>query len=688
MPVRRTILILISVLATAIMAVAVVGALPLVVPTDFAVRQLQQAVKAATGRTLTVSGAPRIVLWPELSIEADDAVLSNPPGLYHGQLAAIPRLRLKIDARALLERRLEVKQLTLVNPRITLVSDDAGRANWALAGAESGSPAGAAGYRQLLDSLATAPIRIENGVVRFVDERIGRTISLTGVDLMASFAGPVSPFAAHGYVLWNRQRVAMTLFIKDPARIPGQGSPIDVTLDSPLLKFSFSGRAVLNHQASLSGTAELATPSVRDLSGWTGFRLGSGRGLGPLAASGPFDLTNGVLSLTKTVMALDGMNGQGNIKIDFTGDKPRVTAALGMDRLDLNAYAGSADRRQPSQAAGDDDWSDGELDFAPLRALEAKLSLAVSELRLGGVRTGKANIAAELGGGVLDLSVNDAELYGGRASGRLVLNGSRPVPALQAAIRAENVEGAALLGSGIGLDALTGTTSLTLSLAGVGRSGREVVSTLRGTAEFRMVDGALRDLNLLKMLRDVKKDILAGWQPAAASRTVFRELSAHFALEDGIATSRDLQLVAPELTIAGSGQADLLRKALDFKVVPKLAAAPSGQSTPVETAALAVPVVVRGPWASPKIYPDIAGILENPRAGYDTLNKLRSPPAPLQNDGGNFNSATREPVKATLSERSKGSFGAVDDAALGDTDSLLKAFMNEPAPAPASRTRR
>ena len=291
-----------------------------------------------------------------------------------------------------------------------------------------------------------------------------------------------------------------------------------------------------NHQASLSGTAELATPSVRDLSGWTGFRLGSGRGLGPLAASGPFDLTNGVLSLTKTVMALDGMNGQGNIKIDFTGDKPRVTAALGMDRLDLNAYAGSADRRQASQAAGDDDWSDGELDFAPLRALEAKLSLAVSELRLGGVRTGKANIAAELGGGVLDLSVNDAELYGGRASGRLVLNGSRPVPALQAAIRAENVEGAALLGSGIGLDALTGTTSLTLSLAGVGRSGREVVSTLRGTAEFRMVDGALRDLNLLKMLRDVKKDILAGWQPAAASRTVFRELSAHFALEDGIAT--------------------------------------------------------------------------------------------------------------------------------------------------------
>ncbi len=681
MPVRRTILILISVIAMAIMAVAVIGALPLVLPTDFAVQQLVQAVKAATGRTLTVSGAPRIVLWPELSIEADDAVLSNPPGLYHGQLAAIPRLRLKIDARSLLARRLEVKQLTLVNPRITLVSDGEGRANWAFAGAGS-SGAAAATYGQLLDSIASAPIRIENGVVRFVDERTGRTISLTGADLMASFGRSDSPFAVHGYVLWNGQRVSMTLFVKDPARIPGQGSPIDLTLDSPLLKFSFSGRAVLNREASLSGTAELSSTSLRELSGWTGFRLGSGRGLGAFAANGSFDLTNGVVSLSKTVIALDGMNGQGNIKIDLTGDKPRVTAALGVDRLDMNIYAGIADRRQPSQSANDDDWSDRELDFAPLRALDANLSFAASELRIGGLKTGKANIAAELGGGVLDLTVKDTELYGGKASGRLVLNGSRQVPALQAAIRAENVEGAPLLAGAAGLDALTGTTSMTLSLAGAGRSEREVISTLRGTAEFRMLNGALRDISLMGMLRDVKKDILAGWQPAAASRTVFRELSATFALEDGIATSSDLQLVAPELTITGSGQADLLRRALDFKVVPKLAAASAGEPAPSE-AALAVPLVVKGPWGSPKIYPDIAGILENPRAGYDTLNKLRAPTPPLQNDGRNFDAATRERVKATLSDRSKGSFGSVGDAELGDADSLLKGFLDEAGPAAA-----
>ena len=141
-------------------------------------------------------------------------------------------------------------------------------------------------------------------------------------------------------------------------------------------------------------------------------------------------MTNGVLTLSKTVMNLDGMNGQGNIKVDLAGDRPKVTAALGLDRIDLNVYAGISTLKDASQSDDDDDWSDRALDFAPLRMLDANLSLATSEIRIGGLRTGKATIAAELGGGVLDLSIKDAALYGGKASGRLVLNGSRQVPAI------------------------------------------------------------------------------------------------------------------------------------------------------------------------------------------------------------------------------------------------------------------
>ena len=35
-----------------------------------------------------------------------------------------------------------------------------------------------------------------------------------------------------------------------------------------------------------------------------------------------------------------------------------------------------------------------------------------------------------------------------------------------------------------------------------------------------------------------------------------------------------------------------------------------------------MPVIIAGPWAKPSIYPDIEGILENPQAAYEKLNKL------------------------------------------------------------------
>jgi AsmA protein len=71
--------------------------------------------------------------------------------------------------------------------------------------------------------------------------------------------------------------------------------------------------------------------------------------------------------------------------------------------------------------------------------------------------------------------------------------------------------------------------------------------------------------------------------------------------------------------VKGGGVIDLPRQALNMKVSPTLTVA---QAQGVDLAGLAVPIIVKGPWAAPKIYPDIAGILENPQAAYDTLRKL------------------------------------------------------------------
>jgi len=44
-----------------------------------------------------------------------------------------------------------------------------------------------------------------------------------------------------------------------------------------------------------------------------------------------------------------------------------------------------------------------------------------------------------------------------------------------------------------------------------------------------------------------------------------------------------------------------------------------GEANPV---GLGIPVVIDGPWAQPRIYPDAAGILDNPAAAYAKLREL------------------------------------------------------------------
>ena len=74
--------------------------------------------------------------------------------------------------------------------------------------------------------------------------------------------------------------------------------------------------------------------------------------------------------------------------------------------------------------------------------------------------------------------------------------------------------------------------------------------------------------------------------------------------------------------MSGTGTIDLPAQTLNFRVDPQVVASLEGQGGKTDLAGLGVPVAINGPWAAPSIYPDIAGILENPQAAYEKLSKL------------------------------------------------------------------
>jgi AsmA protein len=124
------------------------------------------------------------------------------------------------------------------------------------------------------------------------------------------------------------------------------------------------------------------------------------------------------------------------------------------------------------------------------------------------------------------------------------------------------------------------------------------------------------------MVRALTSETLHGWQEKGSEKTELTSLSARFRFANGQASTDDVRLAGPLVRMTGKGTADLGAQTLDFRVDPKLVLTLQGQGGTGDPAGLGVPVVIRGSWSDPEIYPDISGILENPSAAFDQLRQM------------------------------------------------------------------
>ena len=185
-----------------------------------------------------------------------------------------------------------------------------------------------------------------------------------------------------------------------------------------------------------------------------------------------------------------------------------------------------------------------------------------------------------------------------------------------------NLDAYPFLDAVAGFHSIEGKAAIAIDLTSSGASQRAMVSALNGTAKFEFTDGAIRGINIAKMVRNLSSATLSGWQEGEADKTDFASLGASFKIAQGKAQTNDLHLIGPLVRMAGAGTIDLPAQTLNFRVDPQVVASLEGQGGKSDLEGLGVPVAVSGPWASPSIYPDIAGILDDPQAAYAKLSKL------------------------------------------------------------------
>ena len=670
--------IIIPILVLVLIATIAIVSIPLLVRGDFATAQLSSAVEQATGRKLTLLKPPEVKLWPSLRLEVEGATLSNPPAMFDGTTISAQALKLQLSWSELLSRQINFQELTLVRPRLTLVVDKQGKANWDFNKDGGAAEPSTGGGSPAVESVQLAPVRIEDGEIVYADERSGSSFRATGVNVIVSMSNAQAPMDVKGSLIWNGQRIDLQVFAKSPTRLATKGSPIELSIQSANLTAALSGLARFGDGLNLAGNLDVTSPDLRKLAKWAGAEIGGQAGLKQFSAKAGVDLSGQTVKLNKATIAMDGMNAQGNVVLALSENRPRITASLGLDRLNTNIYTGkqsSSDSGKPQA-----DWNDAPIDFSSLNSLDARLRLRTGGIDYGDVKFGETLLDIDMGAGKLNADLKKITLYGSTATGKLSLDGSARVPRLTGRFDTSGLDALALFKDFAGTSRFEGKLATTLNLAANGRSQRELVSRLSGTALFRLTDGTIRGIDMAKMVTGVQSAVLGGWDKTDNAGTKFSTLSAGFRFTDGIGNNDDLSLVGPQVRVTGKGTVDLLRKRLNYKVAPSAASAPGGEFT-----GLVVPVIVKGPWANPKIYPDVQGILENPQAALDALNKLGVSTGNINVEaaGNELKDQAKGKVSKAIEDQTRGVVGdeaakALGEQGTGKAEKLFKNLFNKP----------
>jgi AsmA protein len=588
----------IKIVSAAIATIIVVAALLLIIgiPSGFLTSAIQDRVERETGYRLNITGSTRIGLWPSLNVTMNDVTLEGPKDRDASNRLTVGSIEADMTLGSVWSGHPEITRLAIIRPVL----------NVPLLRERTATPKPASSRPVASPREADAPtierITVTDGTIVFshLRDRVERRVEGINADAVI---GTDRKIKVSGSARAGGHPLKFDIKATAPAPpIERQNIPVELTLDAPGLL-----------QAPLSGKAEVRlNGSVVMINGLAG-KIGDG-----------------------------AFNGWASADV---ASKPSVKVDLDFQRLDIGTTlpAASGDSQgspQSSSQSPSQSWSDAAIDLTGLNYIDAQVRLSAAELNVGQAHFAPAAIDSTLAGGVLKCVISNLGAYGGQANGEIDIDASGGTPAYTMRGDLVGVRALPLLRSAAGFDKLDGKLQAKITVRSTGPSQRAIMSNLSGTVFANFQDGEIRGLNVAQMIRSLTSGTLSGWQEGKEQTTDLTQLSASFRIEKGQATTTDLNLVGPLVRMTGVGTIDLGTKMMAFRVEPKLVMTTEGQGRAADPVGFGIPVIIDGPWSEPRIYPDMAGVLDNPDAAYAKLKEMGKGlfgPGGLGGSGGSAN---------------------------------------------------
>ncbi|MDX5383772.1 MAG: AsmA family protein [Rhodobacterales bacterium] len=630
---------LFRILGALVVMVVICAVALLMLPGDRIAQVAVDQIKAQTGRDVVLRGQTTVSYYPVLGVSTGAVEIANAEWSEAGPMLVADSLKLGVDLMSLINGDVRITGLEMINPQVLLEIGRDGRANWEL-GVDGVAPSGQPSGVSTALALSLDRALITGGQVQFTDHGSGARYQVD--DLSLDLRWPQYRGTAQLALAARPQGAGLISLAGEignlAALIEGEGTTanLEAQADGGTLRYDGGFAMPLDLDGSLAVNLSDTGAFLAAL-GLPGIDLPPGLGR-QASATANLRLTPAMdLSLRGLALTLDQNSLDGAVDVALGQDVPMINATLAAGLIDLSAAAAGGDPGGTDGGAADAGWSKAPIDASGLGLFNGRIDLTATGLRVAGLSFADASLTITVDRSRAVVVLNRLSGYSGGMSGQVVAN-NRNGLSVGGSLRATSVEMESLLNDLAGINRFTGKADTELEFLSSGNSLHAIMNGLSGKGSLSMERGTIKGIDLDSLMRQGL---------ATGGTTVFDSLSASYTMENGNLFNSDLLLRLPVISASGEGRIGLGARDIDYLFTPRTASADSGGG-------VVIPVRIRGPWADPRIWPDMEKAIdlnlkaEKEEARQAVEDKIRDELNLPTNEGQSLEDAAKEKLETEI----------------------------------------
>jgi uncharacterized protein involved in outer membrane biogenesis len=548
--------------------------------------EFQQAVRAATGRDLSIAGRLQLEILPVPRLSASDLAFGNADWGSSDTMIRAERVALTLDLRSLLSAEFRIKTISLWDATLLLETDAADSGNWEFVSEGQGigtvavledlkrisverldvtwKPRGKEPHRLQIDkaALAAAPFR------KSIALDLEGTLDNRPVTLEGELSSLVAYLSGRGI----------------SGRLTGSSPQVDVRIEGDFGRFPALDGLDINVRSR--GTRWPVMLGLWDM---------PDKETPPWEAEFHVATDGSSVRISDLQMGLDQSDLAGGLTFTASDGRVLMAGKLTSEFLDISTperwWAGKISDEPPQPTSGRI-LSEARVQTGWMTLLDTDLEFDVRELKTEDFTATDADMSFQLRSGRLDARI-DAGVYGGRGTSRTVATVAGNAVEYDSRLEILDADMGHVIEEWLGLDLVEARGSIRYELRGTGHSVAEIVSGADGELRIAMDEGTARAGVAERAVRGLATTALTSLFGAKKVDDVMMNcFVAQTTIADGIADLEVLVLDTENATVFGEGTANLAEETVDMRFKPK----PKHVSFNA-----AVPIQIEGTWKDARI---------------------------------------------------------------------------------------